>query len=49
MKHFCVSPIINGQARESIFFGQHDECKKFVTKLLQEHPEYRGNLIVTPQ
>ena len=44
----CVSPIRNGSATESIFFGTHEECQKFVSDWLEDHPEDKGNLIITP-
>ena len=43
-----VSLIMNGSATESIFFGTHEECKKFVSDWLKDNPEDKGNLIISP-
>ena len=45
---YSVSPINDGQATESVFYGTHEECQKFVSDWLKEHPEDKGNLIITP-
>ena len=44
----CVSPIRNGSATESVFCAPIDRCQKFVSDWLKEHPEDKGNLIITP-
>lgn len=44
----CVSPIRNGSATESIYCGKLEDCKNFVSVLLKEHPEDKGNIIITP-
>ena len=45
---YSVSPIRNGSATESVFCGTHEECQKFVSDWLKEHPEDKGNIIITP-
>ena len=45
---YSVSQIKDGQATESVFYGTHEECQKFVSDWLKEHPEDKGNLIITP-
>ena len=45
---YSVSPIKDGSATESVFYGTHEECQKFVSDWLKEHPEDKGNLIITP-
>ena len=44
----CVSPIVNGQARESVFQGTHEACTEYVSIWLEAHPEDKGNFIITP-
>ena len=45
---YSVSQIKDGSATESVFYGTHEECQKFVSDWLKEHPEDKGNLIITP-
>ena len=44
----CVSPIRNGSATESIFFGTQEACKEYVSFYLKAHPEDKGNIIISP-
>ena len=45
---YSVSPIRNGSATESIFFGTHEECQKFVSEWLKYYQEDKGHLIISP-
>ena len=45
---YCVSPIRNGSATESIYCGPLEDCKNFVSGWLRGHPEDKGNIIITP-
>ena len=45
---YSVSPIKDGSATESIYCGPLEDCKNFVSVLLKEHPEDKGNIIITP-
>ena len=44
----CVSPIVDGQARESIFQGTHEACQEYTSIWLEAHPEDKGKFIITP-
>ena len=45
---YSVSPIRNGSATESVYCGPHDDCINFASFWLGEHPEDKGNIIITP-
>ena len=45
---YSVSPIKNGSATESVYSGPHDDCINFASFWLGEHPEDKGNIIITP-
>ena len=44
----CVSPIMNGSATESVFCGTHEDCQKYISNWIEEHPEDKGKLIISP-
>ena len=44
---YSVSPINDGQATESVFYGTHEECQKFVSDWRKEYPEDKGGFIIT--
>ena len=44
---YSVSPINDGQATESVFYGTHEECQKFVSDWRKEYPEDTCGFIIT--
>ena len=44
---YSVSPIKDGQATESVFYGTNEECQKFVSDWRKEYPEDTCGFIIT--
>ena len=43
---YSVSPIRDGSATESVFFGTHEECQKYVSDWRKEYPDDNGGFII---
>ena len=46
--YMAVCPIVNGSAQEALFEGTREECKIYTDILLENQPEMKGNIIITP-
>ena len=44
---YSVSPINDGQATESVFYGTHEECQKFVSDWRKDYPEDNCGFIIS--
>ena len=44
---YSVSPIMNGSATESVFYGTHEECQKYVSDWRKEYPDDNGGFIIS--
>lgn len=44
---YSVSPIKDGSATESVFYGTHEECQKYVSDWRKEYPEDTCGFIIT--
>ena len=43
---YSVSPINDGSANESVFYGTYEECQKFVSDWRREYPEDNCGFII---
>ena len=46
--YMAVYPIVNGSAQEALFEGTREQCKIYADIMLEQHPERRNNIIISP-
>lgn len=44
----AVYPIVDGCAGDCLFEGDGEQCKIYTDIMLEQHPERRGNIIISP-